>query len=158
MNQEVQNINEVLKEHKELEALYKKMETVEFSKATIGTTYGLAYTSSNSQYYILVKVVAVNPRSVRIQDDRGYTWAVNKATIKNRLFYPFADLPRLNELETAIRDYMEGKINEFWKKRIAAAEEEQKKEGVFVESETFKIDFTYPNYLRPISKNYGIRV
>ena len=41
MNQEVQNINEVLKEHKELEAQYKKLKTVEFKKAILVISYGL---------------------------------------------------------------------------------------------------------------------
>lgn len=158
MNQEVQEINKVLKEHKELETQYKKLPSVEFKNLKVGAEYGLAYTGNNCQYYIRVNVIGINAKSARIMTTKsGRVWTVNKITKQNRLFeLEGFDIERLSKLEKAIRDYMEGKISEFWKEKIAAAEEQHKKDGVYLESTTYKLGG--PLGMRKVKDNYRISV
>ena len=140
MNKE--EINQVMKEHKELETQYKSFPSVQFKDLVMGREYGLAYTGNNYQYYIRVNVIGINTKSARIQTTKsGRIWTVNKITKQNRLFeLDGFDIEKLSILEKAIRDYVAGKISEFWKEKIARAEQEQKEQGVYKEGETWLLD------------------
>ena len=161
MKEEVQKVNEALEKRKTFEATYKTLPTVAFKDLVVGREYGIAYTANNSQYYETITIKVVNPKSARVQRKDGSVFPFSKATKQNRIFElrDFTTLPEdLDQCERVIDSYMRGKINEIWKEKIAAAEEQHKKDGVYEESTTYLIDFSYPNYLRPVQKNFGISV
>lgn len=159
--EEATKINEAVKLQKSLYSQYKNLPTISLDeiKHSIVKHYGLAFTNNNRQYYAYVEVIAINNKSVRIElkkdllpkgYEAGQQWTIYFKTksMKNRLFSTSGNLDSfinvikgLNECEEILSKYVEEKINQFWKDKQKEAEEQHKKDGVYVKSTSYHINF-----------------
>lgn len=140
------------------------------SEVEVGQTIGFTWTANNDAYRTYGQIVSKNGNTIKIKselDVRGYqkdqifTYSFRKSTKWNHVFiFEGADeIVSFNKSQGDYRQKLEAKINEYWIKRIEKADQERKEQGVYLESETFNINFE-TGRLEPIadSKRYGISV
>lgn len=138
------------------------------SEVKEGQEIGFSWTANNDAYKTIGKVIKINGNTIRIQSQlhvRGYekdqifTYSFRKITKQNHVFDNpnIEEINNFNQKNKEVRDKVEQVINQYWKKKIEKAEQEQKEQGVYVESETFLIDFG-KGELVPQYKKYGISV
>lgn len=133
------NINEIIKINEELRKQFLNAKTLMNTDLlddsfNVNQKIGIAWTNNNRKYFAIGKLESINDKTARIKlgdlnsygnDGIGlkFTVKIVKPTDFNRLFLTEDNLNELVkgliETEDIINKYVEGKISEFWKDKIA---------------------------------------
>lgn len=136
------NINEIIKINEGLRKQFLNAKTLMNTDLlddsfNINQKIGIAWTNNNRKYFAIGKLESINDKTARIKlgdlnsygnDGIGlkFTVKIVKPTDFNRLFLTEDNLNELVkgliETEDIINKYVEGKISEFWKDKIAKIE------------------------------------
>lgn len=135
------------------------------SDVSVGQEIGLTYSHSNYIYKRYGKIASIKGNTIRIDLGEKYTfpYSFRKSTKANHVFeipteqreQIINDIENWNKKTKETQEKITNAVNEFWNNKIKAAEQEQKEQGVYVESETYEIT---GNGLVPKFKTYGISV
>jgi hypothetical protein len=130
-----------------------------------GQEIGITYTHSGYVYKKFGKIVSVKGNTIRIDIGEKYTfpYSFKKSTKGNHVFaipqeqrdQIIKEINQFNAKTQEVIKLVTEAANQYWTERINKAEEQQKKQGVYVESEVYSIT---GNGLKKEYNTYGVSV